>query len=185
MIYVNDTPTNIDISASLALLSEQRLKQMAQFKFEKERQLCVAAYLLLRQGLREEYGITDKPVFGFMEGGKPFLIEYPSIHFNISHCKNAVVCALESHPIGIDVEEICSYEEDVKRFAMNDMELQQINEAADPDVEFAKYWTMKESFLKLTGEGLRDDLKTVFPNEAKYSTVVNAQGGYVYSVCCW
>ncbi len=36
--------------------------------------------------------------------GKPYLKDYPSIHYNISHTKGAIVCAIASNPIGIDIE---------------------------------------------------------------------------------
>lgn len=42
---------------------------------------------------------------------------------------------------------------------------------------------MKEAVLKLSGEGIRDDIKNVLrdiPNH--FTTVVNQRRGYVYSV---
>ena len=48
-----------------------------------------------------------KPYFmGEGKHGKPFLLEHPQIQFNISHCKNAVLCGIGSKPLGVDVETI-------------------------------------------------------------------------------
>lgn len=185
MIYINDNIADIDTDMVRCFLSEQRKTQMLQFKLDIDRKLCAAAYMLLKQGLQQEYGIMENPVFDYAESGKPFIAGYPDIHFNISHCKQAAICAIDVRPIGVDIEEICSCEDDVKRYILNDEELRCVNESADSEVELMKYWTMKESFLKLTGEGLRNDLKTVFPNDAKYTTVVNSERRYIYSICQW
>ena len=44
-------------------ISAQRREQALKFKFEQGQRLCVLAYQLLKQGLREMYGITESPVF--------------------------------------------------------------------------------------------------------------------------
>lgn len=185
MVYINDNIINLDIAESLCFLSEQRKMQMHLFRNDIDKKLCVAAYILLKQGLQEEYGITDNPVFDYSETGKPYISGYPDIHFNFSHCKQAAICVIDRKPVGVDIEEICHYGDDVRRFVLSDDEWCRVNGAADSEVEFMKYWTMKESYLKLTGEGLRDDLKTVFPNEAKYTTVLNSERRYIYSICQW
>jgi len=50
--------------------------------------------------------------------GKPCLEEYPDFHFNISHSRDYVLCAVDDKPIGIDVEEVkhIDYEEIAKNF---------------------------------------------------------------------
>lgn len=183
MIYINDNIYSLDLAASLDTISVQRRKQALQFVQDSDRRLCIAAYILLKQGLQQEYGITENPIFGYNENGKPFIIGYPEIYFNISHCKKAAICAIDSHPIGIDIETICEYEEDLKRYVLNDKECQQVQNARYPDVEFIRLWTMKESYLKLKGEGIHNDLKELLPNKAKYTTVINLQQQYIYTVC--
>ena len=57
-----------------------------------------------------------KPYFmGEGKHGKPFLLEHPQIQFNISHCKNAVLCGIGSKPLGVDVETIRPMRERVLR----------------------------------------------------------------------
>lgn len=176
---------NIDPAAILSSLSGQRKEKMLHYQMDNERKMCAAVYLLLKKGLKQEYGITVNPVFDYTENGKPFLADFPHIHFNFSHCNKGVICAIDSHPVGVDIEEICPYEDDLVRYTMNDGEWHQIKESTDPHQEFLKIWTMKESYLKLTGEGLRDDMKTVFPNKGKYTTVIDSGRRYIYSVCRW
>lgn len=183
MVYLNDDIANFDFEAALPLLSEQRREQALKFKHEQGRKTCAAAYLLLCEGLRKEYGITEKPVFEYGEHGKPFILGHPEIHFNMSHCREAAICAISETPVGIDVECIREYRESLLHYTMNDDEIAQIQHSSNPALTFIRYWTMKEAVLKLSGEGLRNDIKTVlvgFPN--KIQTIVNEPRGYVYSV---
>lgn len=183
MVYLNDDIANFDFEAALPLLSEQRREQALKFKHEQGRKTCAAAYLLLCEGLRKEYGITEKPVFEYGEHGKPFILGHPEIHFNMSHCREAAICAISETPVGIDVESIREYRESLVHYTMNDDEIAEITQSPNPALTFIRYWTMKEAVLKLSGEGIRNDLKTVligFPNQIQ--TIVNEARGYVYSV---
>ena len=183
MVYLNDDIANFDFEAALPLLSEQRREQALKFKHEQGRKTCAAAYLLLCEGLRKEYGITEKPVFRYGEHGKPFILGHPEIHFNMSHCREAAICAISETPVGIDVESIREYRESLVHYTMNDDEIVEITHSPNPALTFIRYWTMKEAVLKLSGEGIRNDLKTVligFANQIQ--TIVNEPRGYVYSV---
>ena len=63
-----------DLQAALKEISEQRREQALKFKYEQGQRLCVLAYLLLKQALREGYGITENPVFEYNEHGKPSIV---------------------------------------------------------------------------------------------------------------
>ena len=69
-IYVSEEIWNFDLEAALGEISEQRREQALKFKHELGQRLCVLAYQLLKQGLREAYGITENPVFEYNEHGK-------------------------------------------------------------------------------------------------------------------
>ncbi len=184
MIYLNDDITQFDLSAAMPRLTAQRREQVLRFRNELGQKLCAAAFLLLCDGLREEYGITQPPILAYEEDGKPFLADYPNIHFNVSHCPVAAICAVAPHPVGIDIERIRPYNESVVRYTMNDEELRQIEASSRPDVAFIRLWTMKEALLKLSGSGIRKDMKDVLTGKEQFTTVVNTTRGYVYSVCC-
>ncbi len=182
MIYINDRLETFDVEASLPLLSAQRREQVMRFRHELGRRTCAASYLLLREGLKLEYDIEEEPVFGYGAHGKPFLINHPEIHFNLSHCREAVICAVSDKPVGADVESVSHYNEDVARYTMNDMEMQEILQAERPDVAFTRLWTMKEALLKLSGEGLRTNMKDVLDGKSEFLTVISPDMRYVYSV---
>ena len=182
MLYLNDDIAGFDFEAALPLLSEQRRQQALKFKYELGRKTCAMAYLLLCEALRREYGITELPVFEYGEHGKPFIVGHPDIHFNFSHCREAVLCVVSDRPVGADVESIREYKESLARYTMNDEELERIQKALRPDVEFIRLWTMKEALLKLSGHGITDDMKTVLDGTEQFQTVINTEKGYIYSI---
>ena len=190
MIYLNDRIDEFDLQAALPLLSEQRRQQALKFKYELGRKTCAAAYLLLCEGLRKEYSITEKPLFEYGEHGKPSLVftthhsplTTHHIHFNLSHCREAAICVIAQQPVGIDIESIREYKDSLARYTMNDEELQRIASAERPDVEFTRLWTLKEAVLKCRGTGINNDIKNVLTGWENMETTVNLERGYVYSV---
>ena len=184
-VYLNDQIEWLDLPSALQQISSQRREQALRFKYEQGQRLCVAAYLLLKDALAEQEGITDNPIFEYGEHGKPFIAGHPELHFSLSHCKEAAVCVLSHQPVGIDVESIGRYRDSVARYAMNDEELLQIQQAERPEVAFTRLWTMKESWLKLTGEGINDNMKETLKNaESKCFTIIERlDKNYIYTVC--
>lgn len=182
MVYLNDDIAHFDWQSALPLLSEQRREQVLRFKHEQGRKTCVAAYMLLCEGLRKEYGIAEPPVFTYGEHGKPTLVSHPDIHFSLSHCREVAACVIDRRPVGIDVETIRPFKERLMQYTMNDSEVKCIRQAERPDVEFIRLWTMKEAVLKLTGEGISRNLKTVLTGSEPIHTTVNIEKNYVYSV---
>jgi len=185
MVYIDEHIMDFDLGAALAEISEQRRQQALRFKFERGQRTCVLAYLLLKEALRREYGITENPLFDYGEHGKPFIVGHPEIHFNLSHCREAVACAVSNRPVGIDVESVREYKEGLARYTMNERELAEIEAAERPDAAFIRLWTMKEARLKLTGQGITDDLKTVLDDTShlKFTTIEQIDRNYIYTVC--
>jgi len=185
MVYVDDHINDFDLLAALDLLSEQRREQALRFKHEQGRRTCVLAYRLLQRALQQEYGITAKPLFDYGEHGKPVLVGHPGIHFNLSHCREAVICVVGDHPVGVDVESVGRYKESLVNYTMNDGEISRITAAERPEVAFVRLWTMKEARLKLTGEGITNDLKKALDDSHRYrfTTVEQLDRNYIYTVC--
>ena len=187
MIYLNDDIAHFDWRAALPRLSEQRREQCLRFSHEQGRRECAAAYLLLREALEREYGITEPPLFTYGEHGKPALTATTgsgdTIHFNLSHCRVAALCVVSNCPVGCDIETVRTARESLVRYTMNEAEQQRITTAADPALEFTRLWTQKEAVLKLTGHGLQNDMKSVLEqlNGISVETVASPRG-YVYSI---
>ena len=183
MMYVDDHIWDFDLATALQEISAQRREQALRYRHELGQRQCVLAYLLLKRALREEFGITDNPVFVYGEHGKPVLADYPDIHFSLSHCREAVACVVGSRPVGIDVESVRPLKESLVRYTMSEIEQQKIFGAENPALMFTRLWTMKEASLKLTGEGLRDHLSTVLEGrELGFETFVSTDERYVCTV---
>lgn len=182
MIYLSEKIWDFNLPEALMDISAQRREQALKFKHELGQRLCVLAYRLLKQGLREEYGITENPIFGYNEYGKPSIVGHPEIYFNLSHCKEAAACAISDKPIGIDVECIREAKESLINYTMNEDEKQEIMASDNPSSAFIRLWTMKEATSKLVGTGITNDVKTlVDTTKYKYTTVDKQR--YIYTVC--
>ncbi len=176
------------METEISMLVGWRKEKALRYKFLIDRFLCAKAYLLLKQLLMEEYGIDCDPSFGYVANHKPVLLEYPEIQFNFSHCRKGILCVLDSRAVGCDIEEIPSrLDPELYRYCFNDMETERILSSEEPGVEFAKLWTMKEALLKMTGEGLRDDIKNLLQETDRedigFQTVPATEKGYVYTIC--
>ena len=156
MIYLYDTLENYSDEQYLKHLNARpawRREKALQYKKLDDRKRSVLAFVLLQRALREEYGITELPEFVYNEFGKPSFQNLP-IHFSLSHCKDAVACAVSDHNIGIDVESIVPYNPDVARRVCTADELKMLEQSSNKDVEFIKLWTVKEAISKYEGRGL-------------------------------
>ena len=161
MIYIDNDIERLDINEMLATVSQQRRDHALRYRQEHDRRLSLAAYQLLQKALSVEYGIIEPPVFDYDSHGKPSLSGDPHIFFNMSHCREAVACVVGSSPVGIDVESLDSYDEELVSVVMNKEEQLQIASSHDPRIAFLRLWTMKESLLKMTGEGISSDMSNV------------------------
>lgn len=182
MVYINDRVDALDIDLALARVSVQRREQAMRFRHEGSRRLCLAAYLLLMDGLRKEYGLVEPPVFDYSPDGKPFIADHPDIHFSLSHSGNVALCVVSDQPVGADVEVPRKITPSLIAYTMNADEQAQINASANPEMQFLHFWTRKEALLKLTAEGIRNDMKEVLSAEDRYQIETTQTDKYIFSV---
>lgn len=144
-------------AAAYAEVSSARREKTNRFRFEKDRCLSLGAELLLRHALRAE-GLDKIPmVFAHGAQGKPYFKD-SGVFFNLSHSGEYVVCALAPFEVGCDVEQITPIDLNIaRRFFFrseyDDIAAQEAEEARS-DL-FFRYWTLKESFMKVTGLGMK------------------------------
>lgn len=87
--------------------------------------------------------------------GKPYLKNYPDIHYNISHTKGVIVCAVSNKPVGVDIERIKKVNHGiVKRFFTVDEQNYILNSKGKEDERFIEIWTKKEAYVKWIGKGM-------------------------------
>jgi 4'-phosphopantetheinyl transferase len=167
---------------SLRLLPAERQKKVTAYRQKIDQKLSVLGYVLLNYGIKSEYGVSGAIQFSYSERGKPFLIDYPQIHFNISHCKKGVICAVHHSAVGVDIETVENYDPELAGHVCNENELKLINESDNKALTFTKIWTKKESLLKKTGIGLSDHLKTIDTVDSEAVVLVDPAEAYVFSI---
>ncbi len=173
-----------ELEAAIATLPHWRAKRVRRYHREIDRKLSTMAYLLLQEILREDYGVTDQSEWIYNECDKPSLANHPEINFNISHCPSGVVCVVSGNPIGVDIESTANYDSEVATHIANDEELQKINSSEIPELEFTKLWTKKESYIKLQGKSIDEDLKTILKRaKGVIFNTLKVDNEYVVTVC--
>ena len=185
MVYIFDRLdqyTDEAYEAHLSSLPAWRREKALQYKKLDDRKRSVLTFVLLQRALREEYGITEIPEFVYNEFGKPSLSNLP-IHFSLSHCKDAVACAVSDHNIGIDVESIVPYNPDVARRACTADEQKLLEQSSNMDVEFIKLWTVKEAISKYEGMGLSLPFAEIDAMNYLLYSKVSVNSRYVLSTC--
>ena len=89
------------------------------------------------------------------EYGKPFLANFPSIHYNVSHTKGLIVCAISDRCIGIDVEKKRTLNKGiVERFFSKSEKHYVFLSEEYQDERFSEIWTKKEAYVKWLGMGM-------------------------------
>jgi 4'-phosphopantetheinyl transferase len=185
MLYVFDELDSIgdDIyEKSLPLLSKERCEKAQKLRQPLGKRASVFAYLLLRIALLENYGIDEAVEFVYSKNRKPLLRDYPHIHFNLSHSENAVVCAVSDVEVGVDVQSIRPVSDAVAKRVLTDFEYAAFKSSFIPDEYFCEIWTVKESFLKRTGQGITVELREL-PVSDVGDKMVFMHKGYFYCVC--
>lgn len=131
--------------------------------------------ILIRFIVMKKFEIKNKnTTFTQNDYGKPLLKDYSTFNFNISHSDDFVVCAIDNKPIGIDIEKIkqIEYEEIAKNF----FSVSEVNYIINKDFDhklnrFYEIWTLKESFIKCCGQGLKIPLKSFSIGIDKYENI--------------
>ncbi len=185
MVYLFDQLkafTDDLFNQGLARLPAERQQKALAYRQKLDQKLSVLGYVLLNYGLKNEYGISEKIRFSYSAKGKPHLTDYPQIHFNLSHCKNGVICAIHTCDVGVDIETVATYDAQLARHVCTEKELKLIDESKNKALAFTKIWTQKESLMKRTGTGLSDDLKIIETSNSEAIVLVDPDEAYVFSI---
>ena len=178
-------------------LTEERQTKADRFIFEKDRLLSAAAGILLDKAL-SDYSVVDRRI-AYGEHGKPYLAADCGVHFNLSHSEHLAVCAVSNRRVGIDTEQIRTFEDDLAAFVYHESEIEQVKRLSGtepPDRLFTTLWTVKESVMKYFGTGLSlapKELTVTFGDIvtaqcARYDTTslgftTFEENGYMITVC--
>lgn len=151
-------------------ISKERLAQAKRFRFKKDHDAHVLAEVLVRFAIlnyREKK--AENLTFTKKADGKPFLKEYPDFHFNLSHSGRWIACALGESELGVDIEECLPFDSgeelQIARrfFHPKEQEALRLCPASEERrALFYTFWTLKESYIKYTGKGLKQELDSFY-----------------------
>ncbi|MBS6397972.1 MAG: 4'-phosphopantetheinyl transferase superfamily protein [Clostridiales bacterium] len=144
-------------------LSQKRLREAADRKQEKERQLFLGAEVLLNRSLEAlDMDISIPAEYERNSHGKPYLKERPTLYVNWSHSEEYVICGISDREIGIDLQySQKEVRESLLRRALRPSEQELLRRADEKEQQrlFYVFWTLKESFLKALGTGFYTSLE--------------------------
>ena len=160
-----DAEGDLRIPGWRELLDDKERARASRFRRVLDHNVFIAAHALLRSMLSEA---TGRPARGWRYAvgrhGKPRLADDcrdSGLHFNLTHTRGIAVCAIASNDVGVDIE-VSDRRVDLAvadRF-FAPPEILAIR-TAPPERRaelFFRYWTLKEAFIKATGEGLSRNL---------------------------
>jgi phosphopantetheinyl transferase len=102
-----DFMEQIDYFSLLTRVSVEKQKQIQGFRKSEDASRALWAALLLRALIRERTGLPNHRIrFDKNRYNKPFLTADISLHFNLSHSGGWIFCALDTEPVGVDIEHI-------------------------------------------------------------------------------
>ena len=164
MIYYAKVFPEDDISPKVMSLwkemPEERRERSLRFRRRKDFARCVFAYGLLRHALYAEYGLRPGRIQREPAHGKPYFCDVRFPYFNLSHSGNYIACALSDSEVGIDVQ--TSDEMDVLLAdRILSAQEQSLFTGNDKKAALTRAWALKESRLKMSGEGLATDMRTI------------------------
>lgn len=140
------------------LISKERAKKILSYRNIGDSYLSLTAELVTRFAVSKETNCQNEKI-NILRRGKPLLKYPPNIHFNISHSKDWIICAIAKYPIGVDIEfinkdrnylqiaERCFTEEEKAYMLSSDSWNNKLE-------RFYQLWSLKESYIKADGRGL-------------------------------
>ena len=168
-----------------AFASIERRLRADRYRLAEDRIRCLGAGLLLRFAT----GLTDADL-AYGPAGKPYCPSRPELSFSLSHSGMMAVLVVSERICGADVEQIRPERESFRLIAaryFTEEERQEVYGLADEEesgfdaAAFARLWTKKEAYVKMTGEGIAAFHRT--GEEPCFYPEAGVLPGYALSIC--
>jgi 4'-phosphopantetheinyl transferase len=161
--------TDDQLTVCRSQLSTEEVQRYQRFFYEQDKQNYLVSHVLLRNALSKYVDVpASQWIFTCNEQGKPEVITVPGlpeIEFNITHTEGLCACVVAvDAEVGIDAENInrqCNYKKLAQRMFSND-ENDLIGSSDEPAVQFYKFWTLREAYVKALGTGLSGSSKDFY-----------------------
>lgn len=154
---------------ALEFIPPEKKEDICRFKNERAKKESLLGWYLFSLGMKENECRNFE--LSFSEKGKPYL-KNSAFHFNISHSDGVVCCAFSKSEVGIDIEKPKPFSLSVVNRVLCENEKKLLEKSENKEETFIRFWTLKESILKQSGEGITAGLKALdfspFVNEKKF-----------------
>ncbi|MCX6222744.1 MAG: 4'-phosphopantetheinyl transferase superfamily protein [Bacteroidia bacterium] len=161
VIYGDHKPA--DLQEMFSVLTPDEIACANRIRSPFQRKTWISCHVTLRIMLANVIGLNPADVeISKNRFGRPFLAN-STLFFSLSHTNSSYLLGFSSTgKIGVDIEEL-SGEEDLDELIEYAFSKEEVDFCKNGNLHdhFLETWTLKESFLKATGVGLVDELKTV------------------------
>lgn len=165
-------------------VSSNRKNKIVRYKFEVDRKLSLYGALLVRMGIARITNCSHANLrFETNKNGKAFLVGNDSLFFNLSHTRNALICAFSQFQIGADVEKIVDPYYSIMNSCFHPDEIDSVHQCIyDKKEKFFEIWTRKEAYTKYNGIGICQDMTKIntFDDRLKFFTWIDHE--YIFSI---
>lgn len=137
----------------LKFFSIERQKKILSYRFNADRNRTVLAELLVRNVIAENFSYPFEKIQVCRDvTGKPHIANLP-VEISLSHAGNWIVCSIGTNLSGVDVEFDSTDALEIAQNFFLPSEYKKIISLPKNlrGQQFLIYWTLKESYFKLTG----------------------------------
>jgi len=169
--YIPTALPEVVFSQYLQKLPEANQKRIKAFLRQEDKTRALVGQIMIRNAILDKLNIPNSTIrFEYNAYGKPALPGYPEFHFNLSHAGDWIALAVDSQPIGVDVERIKDMDMDIAKRFFSKREYTDLmaKQPAQRISYFFDLWTLKESYIKAVGMGLSlplDSFSMVFAED--------------------
>ena len=145
---------NLPVEDLLKFFSAERREKILAYRFNADKNRTIWAEILVRYIVAKKFSCPLEKVRVYRDAkGRPYVAELP-VEISLSHAGDWIVCSVGKCKSGIDVEfdstDALSIAE--RFFLPSEFEKIISQPKSLQERQFLIYWTLKESYFKLTGD---------------------------------
>ena len=134
-----------------SFMSDEKKHRIDKLRQRSDRIRSVTGDYLMRYLVSQKSGISPESVQIYTEqSGRPG-INNSELKVSLSHSGDYVVCACATRNVGVDIEQITQYDDDVATVSCTENEMRYIDKNDDKAACFTLLWTLKEAHCKCVG----------------------------------
>lgn len=160
------------IKKCLSLMTEKRKNYIDSVSDEKRKLESIAGEWLVKTSVSQSLSLpVEEIIIERTEKGKPY-VKDRDVHISISHSGDYVAAAVDTKPVGIDIEVIKPIDLKVAERVCSQSDIKELS-CGDPLIAFLKIWTAKEAYFKMTGTGIVNIKSVSYKDINAYHTFEN------------